>query len=128
MQFLAWMSVVSLSIAAWFAWQGAWMVFPFAGIELTALAVALYLVSNRCMDKEVVSIDEETVEISKGRRQQESTTLLQRHWAQVHLEAADHGWYPSRLMIRSHGKGTEIGCFLDEDEREQLAGKLKRIF
>lgn len=69
LQFLAWMSAVSLSIAAWFAWQGAWLIFPFAGAELLALAYALYLVSSKSMNQETVSIDGDIVEICKGRRE-----------------------------------------------------------
>lgn len=127
MKFLAWMAVVSLSIAGWFAWQGAWLIFPFAGIELIALGSALYLVSSRSLDREVLSIDRDTIEVCKGRWQVESTTCLQRHWVKVCLETAKHDWYPSRLLLRSHGKATEIGNFLDEDEREELAGRLKRV-
>ncbi len=126
-EFLAWMSAVSLSIAAWFAWQGVWIIFPFAGLELAALALGLHMVSSRGMDKEVVSINEETVEICKGRRQMESKVLVWRHWAQIRLEAADRGWYPRRLIIRSHGRTTEIGGFLDETEREELAERLRQI-
>lgn len=127
-EFFVWMSAVSLSIAAWFAWQGAWIILPFAGLELAALAWGLYLASSQSMHKEVVSIDKEKVEICKGRRRLESRVSLRRHWAQARLEAADHGWYPRRLVIRSHGRATEIGRFLDETEREELAGRLVKIF
>lgn len=127
LEFFAWMSAVSLSIAAWFAWQGAWLVLPFAGLELAALALGLYMVSVRCMDKEIVSINEDTVEICKGRRHLESRILVRRHWAQVRLEAGEHRWYPGRLIIRSHGRGTEIGRFLGEVERRDLARTLRKI-
>ncbi len=126
-EFFAWMSAVSLSIAAWFAWQGAWIILPFAWLELAALALGLYMVSSRSLYKEVVSIDGGTVEICKGRRQLESRISVRRHWAQIRLEAAEYGWYPRRLFIRSHGQATEIGSFLNEVEREELAGKLKKI-
>jgi uncharacterized membrane protein len=35
-------------------------------------------------------------------------------------------WYPSRLVLRSHGKVVEFGGFLNEPERWQLAGQLQR--
>lgn len=127
LEFFAWMSVVSLSIAAWFAWQGIWVIFPFAGLELAALASGLYVVSSRNMDKEVISVSKDTVEICKGRRRMESKVSVQRHWAQVRLEAADCSWYPSRLIIRSHGKATEVGGVLREVERKELARGLRKI-
>jgi len=126
-QFMAGISAVSLGIAGWFAWQGAWMILPFAGLELAALGTALYWVACKAMDTEVIVINDDFVEICKGRRQIESTIRLQRCWAQVRLEAANHEWYPSRLLIGSHGEHTEIGSFLGELEKHSLARELRRI-
>jgi uncharacterized membrane protein len=126
LQFLGLISVVSLSIAGWFTWHGAWLILPFAGLELAALGTALYLVSVRGLDVETVLIDGDRLEICKGRWQIESKTCLQRCWAQVKLVPARHHWYPSRLMIRSHGKVTEIGSFLADDEKQHLARELMR--
>ena len=126
LQFYGLISLVSIAIAVWFAWLGAWVVLPFTGLELTALGFALYLVSVRGMDTETISIRGDKLEICKGRRRVLSTTCLQRCWARVMLEPATHAWYPRRLMIRSHGKGTEIGRFLTSDEKEKLAGKLRQ--
>lgn len=126
LRFFGLIATVSLGIAVWFAWLGAWFVLPFAGLELTALGFALYLVSARGLDKETISIEGDKLEICRGRWQIDSTTCLQRCWAQVRLEPAKHAWYPSRLMIRSHGKGTEIGSFLADEEKKQLAMELRR--
>lgn len=126
LQFLASMSAVSMSIAAWFAWQGTWLILPFAGAELTVLAAALYLVSSRSMHREVVLIDADTVKICKGCREVELIARLQRYWARVRLEVPEKTWYPSRLVIQSHGQQTEVGSFLDEGERGVLAERLKR--
>lgn len=126
LRFLGLISAISLSIAGWFAWLGMWLILPFAGLELTALGFALYLVSVRGLDKEIVSIKGDKLEISKGRWKIESTTCLQRCWIQVRLVPAEYAWYPKRLMIRSHGRDIEIGGFLGGAEKEHLAGELKR--
>jgi len=119
-------SILLLGISGWFAWRGAWLVFPFAGLELVVFGFALYLVSVSGLNKETVSLKGDELEICKGRWQIESTICLQRHWAQVVLKRSVIGWYPSRLYIRSHGKENEIGGFLLEDERIRLAQDLKR--
>ena len=124
LRFLALISAVSLSIAGWFTWQGAWIILPFAGLELTALAVALYVVSARGLERETISIADDRLEICKGRREIQYRTSLQRCWAKIRLEPASHAWYPSRLMIRSHGKSTEVGSFLADDEKQYLAREL----
>lgn len=126
LRFLGLIAAVSLSIAGWFAWLGAWLILPFAGLELLALWFGLYLVAVRGLAKETILIDGDKLEICKGRWQIESRTCLQRCWAQVRLEPANHAWYPRRLMIRSHGTDTEIGSFLGDAEKEQLARELKR--
>ena len=125
LRFMGLISTVSLSIAGWFAWLGAWFILPFAGLELTALGFALYLVSVRGLDKETVSIEGDKLEICKGRWRIDSTTCMQRCWVQVRLEPASHAWYPSRLMIGSHGKSTEIGSFLGRVEKERLAREIR---
>ena len=126
LRFYGLISLVSLCIACWFAWLGAWVVLPFAGLELAALGFALYLVSVTGLEMETILIRGDNLEICKGRREIKSTTRFHRCWARVRLEPSGHSWYPSRLVIRSHGRGTEIGSFLAGDEKEQLASELKR--
>ena len=126
LRFYGLISLVTAVIAVWFTWLGAWLILPFAGLELTALGFALYLVSARGLDTETISISGDKLEICKGRRRIMSTTCLQRCWARVMLEPASHAWYPYRLMIRSHGKGTEIGSFLTSEEKEKLARELRQ--
>ncbi|MCG8517802.1 MAG: DUF2244 domain-containing protein [Pseudomonadales bacterium] len=45
---------------------GAWMVLPFAGLELGALAAGLYCTSRDCHRKEVLTIDRDLVRLEKG--------------------------------------------------------------
>ena len=124
--FFAWMATVTLGIGLMFALMGAWMVLPFAGLELLALGTGLYLTACRSMDVEVVSIHEDVIEVCKGRWGLESIVRIQRCWARVSLERSSHDWYPKRLLIWSHGKGVEIGCFLSEIERKNLARELRQ--
>lgn len=120
-------SLVSMGIATGFALLGAWLVLPFAGMEMAVLALALYWVSGRGLETEVISIRDTAVVISKGRWQVDRVRQIPRAWMQVRHEPAGHHWYPSHLYLRSHGVDTEIGSFLAEAEREALAGRLKQI-
>jgi uncharacterized membrane protein len=124
--FFAVMVTVSLGIAITFTFLGAWMVLPFAGLEMTVLGIALYVVACRSMHVEVISVHDDEIEICKGRWQLETVIRIKRCWARISLERSSHDWYPKRLLIWSHGKGTEVGGFLSETERECLAGELRR--
>jgi len=119
------MVVVSFSIAIAFALKGAWLILPFAGLEMLVLGAALYLVARRGSCWQVVSIHGDHIEVvehdSNSKRQQ----TFQRAWAQVKLEQARINGYPSRLTIRSHGRAAEIGGYLADAEKEELALELR---
>lgn len=120
-------STVSLTIATYFALLGGWMVLPFSGAELLLLGGCLYFSLRQCSVCEIVIITEQCIRIEKGRRKNlERRHEFNRNWAKIILEASSIRGYPSRLVIRSHGKEVEIGRFLVESERQVLAGELAR--
>ena len=100
---------------------------PFAGLELLALGVVLYISAWRSNIKEVVNIGEEKIRIEIGRNAPEKTYELDKAWAKVVLERSWNNWYPSRLLLRSHGRQLEIGKFLNEQERQCLEVELKKV-
>lgn len=116
--------VVSLVVAIGFTLQGFWPILPFAGLELLVVTVAFYCVGLAGRERQVVRIGVRTVEIEKGRRLPCTRIEIPRHWARVSLQRTRVAWYPSRLVIRSHGREVVIGEFLTEDERRTLAGDL----
>lgn len=124
--FFAALCVVSLSIALALTLLGFWPVLPFAGLEMLAVGAGLYAVARRGQVREVIYIDPQSVRIERGREAPDQQWQLARTWAKVVLERCPKQWYPSRLLIRSHGRSIEIGSFLNEDERQRLAHELGR--
>jgi uncharacterized membrane protein len=118
---------VSLSIATGFSVIGFWPILPFAGAELVLLGGCLYVCARRGSAREVVSVRDDSVEIEKGRDRPEQRWCFSRSWAQVRLLRPGQRRYPSRLVIRSHGSQVELGGFLNECERRQLAADLHRV-
>lgn len=98
-------------------------VLPFSGLESLALGAALYVTAWRGGLQEVVTIDERGLAVEAGHERPEWREEFQRYWARILLEQPG-GWYPSRLLIRSHGRQVEIGRFLNEQERQGLARQL----
>lgn len=120
-------ATVSVSIAVSFAMIGFWPILPFAGLELFGLAFALYICAlgnRRC---QVITVSQDEVLIEKGQHEPEEHWQLPTTWVRVSLDTVSSSWYPRRLRIWSHGKGVEIGEFLNEEERETLAGQLKQV-
>ena len=120
-------SGVTISIAFGFFTQGLTLILPFAGLELLALGVVLYISAWRSNIKEVVNVTEEKIRIEIGRNAPEKTYELDKAWAKVVLERSWNNWYPSRLLLRSHGRQIEIGKFLNEQERQCLGAELKKV-
>ncbi|HKJ95086.1 MAG TPA: DUF2244 domain-containing protein [Gammaproteobacteria bacterium] len=120
------LSLVTVSIALTFTVMGYWPILPFAGLELSGLGVALYVSAGRSLDTEVVRVSEDRVEVEKGRRRPERHWDFSRAWCEVVLKPSGHPWYPPRLGLRSRGEWVELGGFLGEDERKELAGELRR--
>ena len=118
-------AVICLSIASAFAVLGMWPVLPFAGAEVIAVGIGFYLSAAGGKETEVVSVNSDEVAVEKGHSQLTERWVLQRAWAQIRLLPPRIRWYPTRLVIRSHGREVELGGFLNEDERRQLAGELR---
>lgn len=124
---LASLGVVMAVIATGFAFAGLWMVLPFAGVELLALAIALYVTCRRLASNEVISLSPKSVQVETGYRYPVNRRRVQRHWARIDLHTGRSAAERSRLYIRSHGQAIEVGACLTDEEREKLACELRQL-
>jgi uncharacterized membrane protein len=113
------------AIAITFSYFGAWPVLPFTGLELALLWWALRQINASAEDFEKITLEAErlTIETRRG-------ALLQRHtfhpyWAQLQFDQPP-GHQQRRLLIRSHGKEVEVGCWLTEEQKSLLGNELKK--
>jgi uncharacterized membrane protein len=116
-----------LTIAAGFFWLGAWPVLPFAGLELAVLGGVLAYLHRHAEDGEILILDEHKVRIIRREAGRTHEQQFSRYWAKAHLLRADQDWYPSRLVIGSHGRFVEIGAAVGEPERRALYRRLKSL-
>jgi uncharacterized membrane protein len=117
-----------MTIALGFLLAGAWMVLPFAGLEVVVIgAVFYYLVYRHGDDHDMVLIDGDCLSIIKREGRSESRYDFQRYWARVSLERGRYTSYPSCLLVGSHGQFVEIAANLREEERKALAKKLRAL-
>ncbi len=113
-------AVISLVIALAFAWLGAWLILPFAGIELVILFLAARHIERHAQDYERVTIDGDVLKmevVEAGRLEQRE---FNRRWAQV---VCEHDG--SRLALRSHGREALFGRYLTREQRLAVARALK---
>lgn len=124
------LAVLCFIIAIAFARMGAWLVLPFAGLEILAISYAFYYIQLHADDFDSITIEEDKVVVEKRNDKQFTTTVFQRHWAQVSVRdvASGGGAIGKRgLFIRSHGKEVEFGKnFINDEQRDVLALELKK--
>lgn len=112
------------AVACYFLSLGAWLVVPFAGLELLVIGLGLYMQCCHSHKQQVIEIGAEDITISDGREKTQPASFP-RAWLKIVQTRDPHGWYPSRLFIGSHGKFIEIGEYLIESERNMLANNLR---
>ena len=116
------LACVSLLIAVVFAMLGAWLILPFAGLEIAAMALVLRWLRVHADDYESVRVrgDRVVVDVCENNRTQHLE--FNRLWATLVVKR--HPW-STRLALRSHGREFEVGRYLDDGGRQVLALELK---
>lgn len=110
----------ALGVALFFALHGVWMVLPFAGLEIAVLGWAFYHLHCHARDFERITVDGRHVLVETLDYKRTYRTEFQRYWARVSLSGR-----PARLFLRSHGREIEIGRFMNDEERAQLARQIR---
>ncbi len=116
------LSVATLGIATGFALAGAWLVLPFAGLEVAALVTAFLLTARHAADYERIELAPERlrVEVVEGRR-------LRRHELKRGALRVRHAPERARILVSGSGADEiEIGRHLDAQARVTLADELKK--
>ncbi len=127
---LAVLIVTVLLVALGFTRTGAWLVLPFAGLEIVAFAYAFYYIYLHSDDFESITIEDDRVVVEKRNYKEFTTTVFQRYWAQVNVRGVVSGkgaTGKSGLFISSHGKEVEFGRnFINDEQRTLLARELRQ--
>ena len=117
----AFIFVVSVGIAIAFAAFGAWPILPFAGLEMLVLYLAFRYIERHSADYESITIDGDTVRVELSEAGCTRSRTFSRYWAQVVVNPDG-----SRLALRSHGRELEIGRYMIDEQRLELARALER--
>lgn len=115
-------AAVSFGIGVGFATFGAWVILPFAGLEIAGLAIAFCCVGRHAGDYEKFELEQGRLKVEIRDADTVLTHEFNPHWARLVVDA--HGRDP-RIALRSHGHMLEIGRHLPARERLGLARRLQ---
>lgn len=113
------LALVSLVIAAGFAAVGAWLIIPFAGVEIAALGAAAGMIVRRAGDFERLAFSGDHILVEVRERGVARRFEFHRGWAQLVTGAR------GSVALRSHGREVEIGRYCGEDGRQALVRELR---
>jgi uncharacterized membrane protein len=113
------LAVLVLAIGAGFALVGAWLILPFAGLEVLLLGAAFVLYARHAADYERIELERGrlTVEVADAERIEHHEFDAGR--ARVCLEK-------ERVVLRGAKQELELGRHLDAEGRAELAAELEK--
>jgi uncharacterized membrane protein len=111
------LALVVLAIGAGFALLGAWLVLPFAGLEVLLLGAAYVLYARHAADYERIELESGhlRVEVADGER----TARYELDSAKVFVEEG-------RVVLRDAKEELEVGRYLGAEARVELAAELRQ--
>lgn len=116
------LACVSLVIAVVFAMLGAWLILPFAGLEIAALALVMRWLKAHAGDFERVTVCGDVVALDVCEKSRVQHVEFNRVWARLVVREQSRSM---RLALCSHGREVEVGRYLDDGGRKALARELK---
>ena len=118
-------SAVALGCAGLAAVRGVVLAPIFAVLELLVVAWCVVRVWRASACGQVITIAPDGVEISTTAGAQPAH--YHPYWMKVRLQQGRWPGWPSQLLVGSHGRETEVGAFLNDAERRELARRLMQL-
>ncbi|MEX2473942.1 DUF2244 domain-containing protein [Marinobacter sp.] len=111
---------VSLMISTGMVLAGAWVIAPFAGLELIALAAGIYYTARACQSQEVFAVSADTFRLEQGRRTRQREWRFPRRYTRVRVELPRHAFTPAKLFLCHRDQDVALGAFLNVEDTQIL--------
>ena len=118
------LAALCFAMALGFALMGYWLTLPFAGMEVGLLAWAFKALRGREGNFEALTIEGDVVVLEWHAGGVGERREMNRQWARVACDCRIPG-RGCRLSVSSHGRATEVGQYLSDEEKLRLAATLR---
>ncbi len=123
---LAVIAAISFAFALFLGWfVGAWLILPFAGIEVGCVTAAFLWIERRADDCDRIALGDASISVTRVRGKRSETHTFTRAWVQIDVEAAPDG-RQCGLRLRQSGHVVRMGEFLRETQIRTAARELKQ--
>lgn len=113
------LAALAAGIAAGFAFLGAWLILPFAGLELALLGAAFWLTARHAADCE-------RIELARGRLRVEVQEAAQVRRYEMDARLARVRLEEGHVVLRAPQAELELGRHLEAEARAGFAAELGR--
>lgn len=108
-----------------FAAHGLWLILPFAGLELVAVAVAFVFYARRAADYERITLSEADLLIERAEGARIANWRFPAAWTRVEVEDAEGNRDDRvRVFVVARGERVEVGRHLPAPRRKLLAQEM----
>jgi uncharacterized membrane protein len=115
------LALLVLAIGTAFAVAGAWLVLPFAGLEVLLLVAAYLMYARRAADYERIVLESGRLTVEVSEAQRTDRYELEARRARVYMDEKD-----SRVVLQGAEKQLELGRHLDAETRAKFAAELRK--
>ena len=120
-------AIFVLVIAIGWSIAGAWMILPFAGIEIALLAYFMHRVTKSTYQQQQIKIDENDISILSNRVNQKVT--LPRNTVSLIVVSSENVFDTCQLIFQGvDTKNIEFGEFLNQEDKNIIISHLQPIF
>jgi uncharacterized membrane protein len=117
----------SLTVALGFFLHGVWIVLAFSLLELACVGLAMLIYSRHALDRERIALSDGCLLVECVQADVHSEARLDPLWTRV-LPPTDHPPARARrslITLESRGERVEVGRFVSEAQRRQVARELR---
>ena len=125
--FITIVSSITITIGIYFTLQGAWMILPFAGIEVVALTGVFFYWYKNNNKMEVLKFNREQLILEQGVTNPEQVQKFERFWLKAELPHHTDQWYITRVILHYRDDSIEIGKFLNADDKKLLVKHIRQL-
>ena len=114
------MFAVAMIIGISFASIGAWMILPFAGIEVTIVGIGMYYVCWKLNFKQTITLEAESFTVQKGVYFPKQEWQWQASQTYLLKQPSRYRMSPPTLYLKHLNQRIEIGEFLNRTDKKEL--------
>ena len=119
------MVALVMVIAVGWTLSGAWVILPFAGLEVGLFAYFMYRVCKQGFAQQIITITDDLVLIESGIQRREVARTYHRELLSFEVTETERDWHLPDIVMCLDNYRLSIGEFLNQDDRMLLKDALK---